>query len=93
MSDGFSMLQGLAGGGVGAVVLGSLFLLYKCFQGRSCHSKSGCISLDLSSPKGKGESFEHTNQHYAHEIPTARTPAPSLEVKVNIQPSEQGQHL
>lgn len=86
MNDGFSVLQGLAGGGVGACFLGCCFILYKCCQGRSCHSKSGCISVDLSSPKSKSENFQHTNEHYAHEIPSARTPVPSL----NIQPSEKG---
>jgi len=75
MSDGFSMLQGLAGGGIGACVLGCSFILYKCCQGRKCHSKSGCIDINIDNATPK--------RNISDSFYPPRTPVPSLEVKVD----------
>ena len=44
--DVFTAISGI--GGVGAIILGCSILLYKCCRGRRIHTKSGCISIDLS---------------------------------------------
>lgn len=71
MSDD-TLLKNFAGGGIGAVVIGALYLSYKCFQGRNCHSRSGCIDIQVSSPHKEKD-------HFTVEIPPARTPVSSLE--------------
>jgi len=44
--DVFSVISSI--GGIGTIILGCAFLLYKCCKNRRFHSKSGCISIDLS---------------------------------------------
>jgi hypothetical protein len=72
MSDD-TLLKNLAGGGIGATVLGSIFLLYKCLQKRGLKSKSGCISFELTTPHDIQQ-----QEHFHIEIPTSRTPIPSV---------------
>lgn len=71
MSDD-TLLKNFAGGGIGAVVLGVVYVGYKCFQGRNCKSHSGCIDIQVSSPHKEKE-------HFTVDVPPARTPSPSLE--------------
>lgn len=44
--DVFSTISGI--GGLGSIVLGCAFLLFKCCKGRKFHTKSGCIDIELS---------------------------------------------
>jgi len=44
--DLLSTVAGL--GGAGGVIIGVVFIIYKCCKGKKFHSKSGCISIDLS---------------------------------------------
>jgi hypothetical protein len=76
MSDGFDVLQGLMGGSIGATVLGVVFLITKCFKERRCHSKSGCIDIDISNATPKRNEVNDSFQ-------PPRTPVPSLEIKVD----------
>lgn len=83
MSD-FSVLQGLAGGGIGATVVACMFIIYKCFQGRKCHSESGCIKVDFGNALSPTPRIENPE---AFETPplSPRTPFPSVnlsEIKV-----------
>ena len=75
MSDD-TLLKNFAGGGIGAIVLGVAYMGYKCLQGRNCHSHSGCIDIKVSSPHKEKE-------HFVVDVPPARTPAPSVEIKLN----------
>ena len=77
MSDEGMLWKNLAGGGIGATVLGCVFLVYKIFQKRGCKSKSGCITFEVSTPK---------EDHFHIEIPPTRTPVPSLEPTVLANP-------
>ena len=72
MSDD-TLLKNFAGGGIGAVVLGVIYMGYKCFQGRNCKSHSGCIDIQVSSP------HKEKQEHFVVEVPPARTPVSSLE--------------
>jgi hypothetical protein len=75
MSDA-NFLMNLAGGGIGACVLGVSFMLYKCFNNiRRCHSKSGCIDINIDNATPKRNEVNDSFQ-------PPRTPVPSLEVKV-----------
>jgi len=80
MSDDSALLKNLAGGGIGATVLGACFLLYRFFQKRSCKSKSGCVSFEMSTPHESNTKQEH----FHIEIPTTRTPVPSLQIEATV---------
>ena len=47
-SEGISLLTSLAGGGIGTITLGALFIVYRICKGRKFHTKSGCIELDIT---------------------------------------------
>lgn len=64
------LLQGLTTGGVGAVIVAVLIVLYKCLQKRRIKSHSGCIDFEIS------DSPQPTPPP---PTPVARTPVPSAE--------------
>lgn len=82
MSDDGALLKNLAGGGIGATVLGVAIFFYRFFQKRGCRSKSGCISFEVSTPH-EGSTKE---EHFHIEIPPTRTPVPSVEPTVLNNP-------
>lgn len=82
------LLENLAGGGIGATVLGVCIIFYKMFQKRGCHSKSGCISVDVSTPHDLKQ-----REHFIVDVPTTRTPVPSLNLNEEATVSNQKENL
>lgn len=64
------LLQGLTTGGVGAVIVAVLIVLYRCLQKRRIKSHSGCIDFEIS---------DSPTPPPPPPTPLARTPIPSVE--------------
>jgi hypothetical protein len=80
-----NFLGSLTGAGIGGVVIAVVFLIYKCFSGRKCHSKSGCLEMDIQNdiPPRQAIVITQTPQSGTPVMTSmqgARTPVPSLEL-------------
>jgi len=67
------LLQGIATGGIGGIVIAILFILYKCLHKRRIKTHSGCCDFEISDQQ------PHDETPAPPPTPIARTPVPSVE--------------
>lgn len=78
-----SVVSGVATGGIGSVIFGIAFLLYKCLQGKHLLSKCCGAELDISNDKEPSTTVQIVTADVPHSSPAlAPHPAPGRRLSV-----------
>ena len=78
-----TVVSGVATGGIGGVVFGVAFLLYKCLQGKHLLSKCCGAELDISNDKEPATTVQIVTADIPHSTP-ALGPQPAPERRLSV---------